>query len=72
MTGLADVDGFNICIQVYIWLGFPPLIFESFGMTQWKSHNALAFFRLITVLKFHNAHKNQVALLSGYGKTLTC
>ena len=26
MTGLADVDGFIICIQVCVWLGFPPLI----------------------------------------------
>ena len=25
MNGLADVDGFKICIQVYVWLGFPPL-----------------------------------------------
>ena len=25
MTGLADVDGFKICIQVNVWLGFPPL-----------------------------------------------
>ena len=26
MNGLADVDGFKICIQVCVWLGFPPLI----------------------------------------------
>ena len=25
MTGLADVDGFIICIQACMWLGFPPL-----------------------------------------------
>ena len=25
MNGLADVDGFKICIQVYVWLGFPSL-----------------------------------------------
>ena len=25
MTGLADVDRFKICIQVCVWLGFPPL-----------------------------------------------
>ena len=26
MNGLADVDGFKICIQVCVWLGFPPLV----------------------------------------------
>ena len=26
MNGLADVDGFKICIHVCVWLGFPPLI----------------------------------------------
>ena len=25
MTGLADVDGFKICIEVCVWLGFQPL-----------------------------------------------
>ena len=25
MTGLADVDGFKICIEVFVWLGFQPL-----------------------------------------------
>ena len=25
MTGLADVDGFKIFMQVCVWLGFPPL-----------------------------------------------
>ena len=25
MNSLADVDGFKICIQVCVWLGFPPL-----------------------------------------------
>ena len=25
MTGLAEVDGLIICIQVCMWLGFPPL-----------------------------------------------
>ena len=25
MTGLADVEGFNICIKVCVWLGFQPL-----------------------------------------------
>ena len=25
MTGLADVDGYKICIKVCVWLGFPPL-----------------------------------------------
>ena len=26
MNGLADVDGFKLCIQVCVWLGFPALI----------------------------------------------
>ena len=26
MIGLADVDGFKICIQVFVWLGFPTLM----------------------------------------------
>ena len=26
MNGLADVDGFKICIWVCVWLGFPPLV----------------------------------------------
>ena len=26
MISLADVDGFKICMQVYVWLGFRPLI----------------------------------------------
>ena len=25
MTGLVDVDELKICIQVCVWLGFPPL-----------------------------------------------
>ena len=25
MNGLADVDGFKICIQMCVWLGVPPL-----------------------------------------------
>ena len=25
MNGPADVDGFKLCIQVCMWLGFPPL-----------------------------------------------
>ena len=31
MNGLADVDGFKICIQVCMWLGFPPLIVKNDG-----------------------------------------
>ena len=27
MTGLADVVGFKVCIQVCVWLGFRPLSF---------------------------------------------
>ena len=27
MNGVADVDEFKICIQVCMWLGFPPLIY---------------------------------------------
>ena len=30
MTGLAGVDGFIICIQVSLWLGFPPLFIKDF------------------------------------------
>ena len=26
MDGLANVDGFKLFIQVYVWLGSPPLI----------------------------------------------
>ena len=29
MTGLADVDGFKICIQVCIWLGFRLLTYGA-------------------------------------------
>ena len=29
MNGLADLDGFKICIQVCVWLGFPPLLFDG-------------------------------------------
>ena len=29
MTGLADVDGFKLCIQVYVWLGFLPLFLTN-------------------------------------------
>ena len=25
MSGLADIDGFKMCMQVCVWLGFPPL-----------------------------------------------
>ena len=28
MTGLVDVDGFKVCIQVCVWPGFQPLIIE--------------------------------------------
>ena len=31
MNGLEDVDGFKICIQVCVWLGFPPLYQKSMG-----------------------------------------
>ena len=44
---------------------------EDIITTQWKFHNALTFFRLITVLKFHIAHEKQVALLSEYGTSKT-
>ena len=40
---------------------------EEVITAQWKFHNALSFFRLITVLKLHIAHEKQVALLSEYG-----
>ena len=33
MTGLADVDGFKICIQVCMWLGFRPLILGNSTIT---------------------------------------
>ena len=33
-------------------------------MNQWKFHNALAYSRLINVLKFHNAEEKREALLS--------
>ena len=29
MTGLPDVDGFKICIQVCVWLGFPPPVITA-------------------------------------------
>ena len=29
MTGLADVDGYIVCIQVCMWLGFPPLAMKT-------------------------------------------
>ena len=29
LMGLTDVDGFKICIQVCLWLGFPPLCYKS-------------------------------------------
>ena len=29
MNDLADVDGFKIRIQVFVWLGFPPLEFKN-------------------------------------------
>ena len=28
MNSLTDVDGFKICFQVCVWLGFPPLFLE--------------------------------------------
>ena len=34
MTGLVDVDGFQICIQVCVWLGLPSL------GTYWKISTA--------------------------------
>ena len=34
MTGLADVDGFKICMQVCVWLGFPPVSMEGIASTQ--------------------------------------
>ena len=33
MNGLADVYGLKICIQVCMWLGFPPLIIVVTGVT---------------------------------------
>ena len=29
MNGLADVDRFKICIQVCVWLDFPPLTYTQ-------------------------------------------
>ena len=53
MNGLADVDRFKICIQVCMWLGFPPLImsisaksmtFQRIGLiysdTKWRGRQA--------------------------------
>ena len=39
MTGLADIDGFKIFIQVCVWLGFPPLI--TLGYILLPLHNQL-------------------------------
>ena len=46
---------------------YPESLWCDVKMNQWKFHNALTFFRLITVLKLHIAHEKQVALLSEYG-----
>ena len=35
MTGLADVDEFKLFIQVFVWLGFPPL-FLTFQLFFYK------------------------------------
>ena len=50
----------------------PKGIFQDVKMIQWKFHNALSFIRLIVVLKFHNAHEKQVALLSGDDNSRKC
>ena len=36
MAVLADVDGFKNCIQVCVWLDFPPLTCEPGGFSQMK------------------------------------
>ena len=39
MTGLADVDGLlNICIQVCVWLDFPPLITHGWKCKQKRAY----------------------------------
>ena len=44
MTGLADVDGFKICIQVCMWLAFRPLVL--------KVQSADMKFSLVNILVF--------------------
>ena len=34
MNGLADIDGFKICIQVCVWLGFPSLTLEIWNLSE--------------------------------------
>ena len=34
MNGLADVDGFKKCIQVCVWMDFPPLFSPNLGKSQ--------------------------------------
>ena len=41
--GLADVDGFNICIQVCGWLGFLPLYFGKIKLSKFIFHKTSVF-----------------------------
>ena len=43
MNGLADVDGFKICIQVCVWLGFPPLKLDGGGGGMIWGHEQKAY-----------------------------
>ena len=53
MTGLADVDGFKICIQVCVWMGFPPLIYYIWKAYTWSHQYVTTFLKIdILVHKF--------------------
>ena len=60
MNGLADVDGFKICIQVCVLLGFPPLKVQRLSVTATTKPVQRAFYlRNINIMtRWHIGNRN--------------
>ena len=56
MTGLADLDGFQIIIQVCVWLGFPPLTMVD----RWSLLHHFLFMDVFALLVFSFEHQNVI------------
>ena len=72
MYGLADVDGFKICIQVFVWLGFLPLTTSPLHATSSNLSRPTTCANRGIVKFITLAHRYQFSFLSSLFKLLFC
>ena len=51
MNGLADVDGFKICDQACVLLGFPPLVYVEVSIVHGKSQLNTSIMKIMVHVK---------------------